>query len=131
MTHEFAGPFAVVLGVILSRHVVNLMGKEPAFEMCPGLLEIRCYAAYGIPAFAYARIADRVTWTERSFQSQTLSDARRFMRSRRRRRCVSRPECVYLHRGQCLISSEAALLGQTCGSSCLSEIDLRLVLEQS
>ena len=65
MTYEFAGPFAVVLGVILSRHVASLMGKEPAFEMCPGLLETRCCAAYGIPAFAYARIADRVTWTER------------------------------------------------------------------
>jgi acetylornithine deacetylase/succinyl-diaminopimelate desuccinylase-like protein len=30
-----------------------MTGKEPAFEMCPGLLETRFYAAYGIPAFAY------------------------------------------------------------------------------
>lgn len=29
------------------------MGKEPAFEMCPGLLETRFYANRGIPAFAY------------------------------------------------------------------------------
>jgi succinyl-diaminopimelate desuccinylase len=41
------------LGVILSRHVASLTGKESAFEMCPGLLETRFYAAYGIPAFAY------------------------------------------------------------------------------
>jgi succinyl-diaminopimelate desuccinylase len=41
------------LGVILSRHIANVTGKEPAFEMCPGLLETRFYAAYGIPAFAY------------------------------------------------------------------------------
>jgi succinyl-diaminopimelate desuccinylase len=41
------------LGVILSRHVASLTGKEPAFEMCPGLLETRFYAARGIPAFAY------------------------------------------------------------------------------
>jgi succinyl-diaminopimelate desuccinylase len=41
------------LGVILSRHVASLTGKESVFEMCPGLLETRFYAAYGIPAFAY------------------------------------------------------------------------------
>jgi acetylornithine deacetylase/succinyl-diaminopimelate desuccinylase-like protein len=41
------------LGVILSRHIASLTGKEPAFEMCPGLLETRFYAAHGIPAFAY------------------------------------------------------------------------------
>jgi succinyl-diaminopimelate desuccinylase len=41
------------LGVILSRHVASLTGKEPAFEMCPGLLETRFYAAHGVPAFAY------------------------------------------------------------------------------
>ena len=39
--------------MILSRHIASLTGKEPAFEMCPGLLETRFYAAYGIPAFAY------------------------------------------------------------------------------
>jgi acetylornithine deacetylase/succinyl-diaminopimelate desuccinylase-like protein len=41
------------LGVILSRQIASLTGKEPPFEMCPGLLETRFYAAYGIPAFAY------------------------------------------------------------------------------
>ena len=42
-----------LLGVILSRHIANVTGKEPAFEMCPGLLETRFYAARGIPAYAY------------------------------------------------------------------------------
>lgn len=41
------------LGVALSRHVAGLTGKAPAFEMCPGLLETRFYAARGIAAFAY------------------------------------------------------------------------------
>jgi len=42
-------PFAA----ILSRHIASVTGKEPVFEMCPGLLETRFYAARGIPAFAY------------------------------------------------------------------------------
>ncbi len=41
------------LGVVLSRHVASVSGKAPAFEMCPGLLETRFYAAHGIPAYAY------------------------------------------------------------------------------
>src|SRR5215472_10398531 len=41
------------LGVILSRHITAVTGKQPNFEMCPGLLETRFYAARGIPAFAY------------------------------------------------------------------------------
>ena len=41
------------LGRILSRHISSVTGKEAAFEMCPGLLETRWYAARGIPAFAY------------------------------------------------------------------------------
>jgi acetylornithine deacetylase/succinyl-diaminopimelate desuccinylase-like protein len=41
------------LGVILSRHTANVTGRQPSFEMCPGLLETRFYAARGIPAFAY------------------------------------------------------------------------------
>lgn len=48
-----ATPARDPLGVILSRHIANITGKEPAFEMCPGLLETRFYAARGIPAFAY------------------------------------------------------------------------------
>ena len=30
-----------------------MTGEAPRFEMCPGLLETRFYAAHGIPAFAY------------------------------------------------------------------------------
>ena len=41
------------VGIILSRHIANITGKEAVFEMCPGLLETRFYAARGIPAFAY------------------------------------------------------------------------------
>src|SRR5215469_939519 len=41
------------LGMILARHTANVTGREPSFEMCPGLLETRFYAARGIPAFAY------------------------------------------------------------------------------
>ncbi len=41
------------LGIILSRHIESLAGKTPSFEMCPGLLETRFYAAHGIPAYAY------------------------------------------------------------------------------
>ena len=48
-----ATPAQDPFGVILSRHIASLTGKEPAFEMCPGLLETRFYAAHGIPAFAY------------------------------------------------------------------------------
>ncbi len=48
-----ATPARDALGVVLSRHIAGLTGKEPAFEMCPGLLETRFYAARGIPAFAY------------------------------------------------------------------------------
>jgi acetylornithine deacetylase/succinyl-diaminopimelate desuccinylase-like protein len=48
-----ATPARDPLGVILSRHIASVTGEEPAFEMCPGLLETRFYAAHGIPAFAY------------------------------------------------------------------------------
>ena len=41
------------LAVALSCHVKTITGKEPVFEMCPGLLETRFYASLGIPAFAY------------------------------------------------------------------------------
>lgn len=41
------------LGRILSRHIASVTGNEASFEMCPGLLETRWYAARGIPAFAY------------------------------------------------------------------------------
>jgi len=48
-----ATPARHPLGVILSRQISSVTGKEPDFEMCPGLLETRFYAARGIPAFAY------------------------------------------------------------------------------
>jgi acetylornithine deacetylase/succinyl-diaminopimelate desuccinylase family protein len=48
-----ATPSGDRLGVILSRHITRVTGKEPAFEMCPGLLETRFYAARDIPAFSY------------------------------------------------------------------------------
>jgi acetylornithine deacetylase/succinyl-diaminopimelate desuccinylase family protein len=37
----------------LSRSVAAVTGHVPRFEMCPGLLETRFYAAQGIPAYAY------------------------------------------------------------------------------
>jgi len=37
----------------LSRAIESVTGKQPSFEMCPGLLETRYYAQHGIPAFAY------------------------------------------------------------------------------
>ena len=51
---ESAGvPANVPVARALARNVEAVRGKRPAFEMCPGLLEIRFYAARGIPAFAY------------------------------------------------------------------------------
>jgi acetylornithine deacetylase/succinyl-diaminopimelate desuccinylase family protein len=41
------------LGQALAKGVARVTGKAPRFEMCPGLLETRFYAARGMPAFAY------------------------------------------------------------------------------
>jgi succinyl-diaminopimelate desuccinylase len=41
------------VGKTLSRNVEIVTGKTPRFEMCPGLLDIRFYAAQKIPAYAY------------------------------------------------------------------------------
>ncbi len=41
------------LGQMLRKSVADITGKPPRFEMCPGLLETRFYAARGIPAYAY------------------------------------------------------------------------------
>ena len=41
------------LGIALARSVRAVKGEGPRFEMCPGLLEIRFYAAQGVPAYAY------------------------------------------------------------------------------
>lgn len=48
-----ATPAETPLGRILAAHVARVTGKQAVFEMCPGLLETRFYAARGIPAFAY------------------------------------------------------------------------------
>ncbi len=45
-------PAQYPLGERLSRHVSNITGRDAVFEMCPGLLETRFYAARNIPAFA-------------------------------------------------------------------------------
>ena len=37
----------------LANNVERITGGRPPFEMCPGLLEIRFYAANDVPAFAY------------------------------------------------------------------------------
>jgi succinyl-diaminopimelate desuccinylase len=44
---------ATPLGRALSDHVRAVTGRTPAFEMCPGLLEVRFYAEQGMPAYAY------------------------------------------------------------------------------
>jgi acetylornithine deacetylase/succinyl-diaminopimelate desuccinylase-like protein len=41
------------LGKALARSVGTVTGNNARFELCPGLLEIRFYAAQGIPAYAY------------------------------------------------------------------------------
>jgi acetylornithine deacetylase/succinyl-diaminopimelate desuccinylase-like protein len=41
------------LGRALAHSVATITGEVPRFEMCPGLLEVRFYAAQKIPAYAY------------------------------------------------------------------------------
>jgi succinyl-diaminopimelate desuccinylase len=41
------------LGKALARSIRIVTGDTARFELCPGLLEIRFYAARGIPAYAY------------------------------------------------------------------------------
>ena len=41
------------LGRALASSVAAVTGNTPRFEMCPGLLETRFYAARGMPAYAY------------------------------------------------------------------------------
>ena len=41
------------LGQALGKSITNVTGRAPRFEMCPGLLETRFYAAKNIPAYAY------------------------------------------------------------------------------
>ncbi len=51
--HSAACPADHPLGQSLSRNVLAITGHPPAFEMCPGLLETRFYAAANVPAYAY------------------------------------------------------------------------------
>jgi len=41
------------LAAALAESIAAETGRAPAFEMCPGLLEIRFYARAGMPAYAY------------------------------------------------------------------------------
>jgi len=41
------------LGRVLADAVHVVTGEAPRFELCPGLLEIRFYAAQGVPALSY------------------------------------------------------------------------------
>ena len=41
------------LSIALQQNIERVTGKPAPFEMCPGLLETRFYAALGIPALAY------------------------------------------------------------------------------
>lgn len=41
------------LGKVLAQSVQAITNEAPRFEMCPGLLETRFYAAEGVPAYAY------------------------------------------------------------------------------
>ncbi len=42
-----------LLGHALAASITQVTGKPATFEMCPGLLETRFYAARGVPAYAY------------------------------------------------------------------------------
>jgi succinyl-diaminopimelate desuccinylase len=44
---------AAPLGRALADAIEAVTGTAPAFELCPGLLELRFYAERGIPSFAY------------------------------------------------------------------------------
>jgi len=46
-------PETTPLGRALATHVRAVTGRAPRFELCPGLAEIRFYAARGMPAYAY------------------------------------------------------------------------------
>jgi succinyl-diaminopimelate desuccinylase len=48
-----ASPADSPLGHALAESITDVTGKPATFEMCPGLLEIRFYAARGVPAYAY------------------------------------------------------------------------------
>lgn len=41
------------VGRVLAQAIQEITGKPASFEMCPGLLETRFYAAQGVPSYAY------------------------------------------------------------------------------
>jgi succinyl-diaminopimelate desuccinylase len=41
------------LALALKDSIIDVTGKTPAFELCPGLCEIRFFNDQGIPAYAY------------------------------------------------------------------------------
>jgi succinyl-diaminopimelate desuccinylase len=51
--HSAASGENETLGRALSKSVAAVTGRVPGFEMCPGLLETRFYAAREMPAYAY------------------------------------------------------------------------------
>jgi succinyl-diaminopimelate desuccinylase len=51
--HSAASNEDTPLGQALGRSVAAVTGEPPRFEMCPGLLETRFYAAQNVPAYAY------------------------------------------------------------------------------
>jgi succinyl-diaminopimelate desuccinylase len=42
-----------LLASALKQSIIDLTGKNPSFELCPGLCEIRFFNNRGIPAYAY------------------------------------------------------------------------------
>jgi succinyl-diaminopimelate desuccinylase len=48
-----SSPEDAPLGRALAESIRTVLSEPPSFEMCPGLLENRFYAARGIPAYAY------------------------------------------------------------------------------
>ena len=53
--HEPAAGFSAdePVAQALAHSAREITGRAPRFEMCPGLLEIRFYAARGVPAYAF------------------------------------------------------------------------------
>lgn len=50
---SFASPENTAVGQALAQAIQEVTGTRATFELCPGLLETRFYAARGIPSYAY------------------------------------------------------------------------------
>jgi succinyl-diaminopimelate desuccinylase len=46
-------PIDARLGEILAQSVLDVTGKRPCFELCPGILETRFFTSRGIPGYSY------------------------------------------------------------------------------